>query len=208
MVLFNRGYSTRARAKSAIGASGGSAPDLAGYAKKSDVAAAILNSESNTNVIKQDVDTVKASTDTVINNLAVVEAVVGKPPRNFVLADDFGDVRLTSKGGSIGSLFSIKGIVTSVPRTAPAARTVRSVATLDISPLTDETEHAFLQGRVEASGTGVPADGYAFYRYDDSNINDGLNSRVEIEMPKKYKQGVYIWSRSHDREGEQLRFSI
>jgi hypothetical protein len=47
---------------------------------------------------------------------------------------------------------------------------------------------------VEASGTGVPADGYVFYRYDDSNVDDGLNSRVEIEMPKNTNKG-YIFGR-------------
>ena len=40
----------------------------------------------------------------------------------------------------------------------------------------------------------MPADGYAFYRCDDSNIVDGLNSRVEIEMPRNTIKG-YIFGR-------------
>jgi hypothetical protein len=70
----------------------------------------------------------------------------------------------------------------------PSAR----IATRDITLPTSETE--LLEGVVEASGTGVAANGYVFYRYDDSNVIGGLNSRVEIEMPKNTNQG-YVFGR-------------
>jgi len=53
------------------------------------------------------------------------------------------------------------------------------------------------------SGTGVPVDGYVFYRYDDSNVANGLNLRVEIEMPQNmsdcntYGRGLTIGTYSN-----------
>ncbi len=66
MVLFNRGYSTRALAR---GTGGGGAPDLSGYATKPYVDSAILAAESDTDAVKQFVLNISAVTQERIDDI-------------------------------------------------------------------------------------------------------------------------------------------
>jgi hypothetical protein len=177
MVLFQRGYSCRSRTNGGNGV-GGDIPDIAGYAKQTDVDAAILASESGT-VTR--INAVDAKT-------VDVETRVASITEKVVLTDGNGNVNGRNGSSALQSMTLRKGVITLVPNDLfdPLPR----IATRDLTI----PEPEFLEGKVEASGTGVPADGYAFYRYDDSDVINGLNSRVEIEMPKNTSKG-YIFGR-------------
>jgi len=99
----------------------------------------ILVAGSGTDAVRQDVIAIKTSTETVINDIAVVEAVIGNPPRNFVLADDSGDVRITSQGSRIREVFSLNGVLSGIPKIKP-----RTAKTLGVTPLADEPEEEFM----------------------------------------------------------------
>ena len=157
----------------------------------------MTNIENTTNNIKQDIVDIENTTNVLKQDFIVignktteVTTQVNDITRKAVLSD--GNGRVDEKNGSsvIDLIVSKRGIRTLRPNDLfkPSAR----IATRDVTLQTSEPE--FLEGVVEASGTGVPADGYVFYRYDDSNVNDGLNSRVEIEMPKNSNKG-YIFGR-------------
>ena len=167
MVLFQRGYSFRSRTRPSTG-TGGSAPDLAGYATKSYVDNAILAAESDTDAVKQDVVEIE-------NTTANIQTQVNDITTKAVLSDGNGNVDGTNGSSAINRLRVEAGLITrelNKQSVLPAAR----MMTRDIVALEEEVvEPEFLEGKIEASGTGVPADGYAFYRYDDSNLVDGLN---------------------------------
>ena len=182
MILFQRGYSIRSRTRPSAGI-GGDTPDLTRYATKVYVDAAILAAESDTDAIKQDVINIENATTSITTQ---VNDIASKA----VLSD--GNGRVDGKNGSSVTdlIVSKTGIRTLRANYSfiPSAR----IATRDITLPTSEPE--FLEGVVEAFETGIPADGYVFYRYDDSDVIDGLNSSVEIEMPKNTNKG-YIYGR-------------
>jgi hypothetical protein len=109
-----------------------------------------------------------------------------------VLLNGYGRVDNTNGSTSLYLIVSKRGVRTLLRNNnfAPSAR----LMTRDIVVLEDVTEPEFFEGMVEASGTGVPTEEYAFYRFDNSNVVDGLNSRVEIEMQKNTSKG-YIFGR-------------
>ena len=190
MVLFNRGYSFRSRGATG----GGRAQDLTGYATRAYVDAAILATESDTDAVKQDVVEIKNTANIIqtqvnentINSILLKREIGGITDR-AVFTDGNGRINGANGSSTIDQLVSKRGMLTLVPNNLfrPSARILNEVATMEEVVVEEEVvEPELLEGKVEASGTGVPADGYAFYRYDDSNVNDGLNSRVEIEMPK------------------------
>jgi len=201
MVLFQRGYGIRSRTRPSTGV-GGDTPDLTRYATKVYVNAAILVAESDTDAIKQEIDNIENTTNVIkqdvinIGNATTsIITQVNDITSKAVISD--GNGRVDGKNGSsvIDLIVSKRGIRTLRANDSfnPSAR----IATRNITLPTSEPE--FLEGVVEAYGMGAPEDGYVFYRYDDSNVIDGLNSRVEIEMPRG--QGVYIRSRSYEWDG-------
>jgi hypothetical protein len=136
----------------------------------------------------------------VKQDIVEIENQVNVIAANAVLSDGNGNVDGTNGSTNIKRLLVSGGLITrevNKQSILPSARILSDVAAMDeVVVLVEEAvvEPEFLEGKVEASGTGVPADGYAFYRYDDSNVTDGLNSRVEIEMPKNTNKG-YIFGR-------------
>ena len=146
------------------GGAGGSAQNLTGYATRVYVDATILVAESDTDAVRQDIVEIE-------NTTTDIQIHVNDITMKAVLIDE--NVNVDGENGSTNIKRSrVEGGLITRETNKQFILPVARMLTRDIVALEDVPEPELLEGKVEASGTGVPADGYAFYRYDDSIVTD------------------------------------